>query len=68
MGKHKHLDRTARNNDKAKNPLQSNAQRLKDLELENELIRIENEYLKKLDALVHQRAQRERNKRKSLRS
>ncbi|WP_240697261.1 transposase [Sporolactobacillus sp. THM19-2] len=37
MGKNKHLDRRASKNDKAKNPLQSDAQRLKDLELENEL-------------------------------
>ncbi|RYL93965.1 helix-turn-helix domain-containing protein [Sporolactobacillus sp. THM19-2] len=47
MGKHKNLDSTASRNDKAKNPLQSDAQRFKNLELENELLRIENEYLKK---------------------
>lgn len=64
MGKHEHTKRIAKKNDKSKNVDQPEQERIKDLELENELLRIENEYLKKLDALVRQREQRERNKRK----
>jgi transposase-like protein len=64
MGKHENKKHTAIKNDKSKNAYQPEQERIKDLELENELLRIENEYLKKLDALVRQREQRERNKRK----
>ncbi|GGL64559.1 helix-turn-helix domain-containing protein [Sporolactobacillus putidus] len=64
MGKKKNPDRTAKKNDKLKIASQSDQERLKDLEKENKLLRIENEYLKKLDALVRQREQHERNKRK----
>ncbi|MCQ2009462.1 helix-turn-helix domain-containing protein [Sporolactobacillus sp. STSJ-5] len=64
MGKHEHIKRTAKKNDTLNRADQPEQNRIKDLELENELLRIENEYLKKLDALVRQREQRERNKRK----
>jgi Transposase and inactivated derivatives len=64
MGKKKNLDRTAKKNGKLKRALQSDQERIKDLEKENKLLHIDNEYLKKLDALVRQREQHERNKRK----
>jgi transposase-like protein len=64
MGKQKKIDETNPIKRNEKKSPQSDKQRLKDLELENELLHIENEYLKKLDALVRQREQHERNKRK----
>ncbi|MCO7128389.1 helix-turn-helix domain-containing protein, partial [Sporolactobacillus shoreicorticis] len=64
MGKQEHIKRTTTKNDKLKKVAQPEQKRLKDLEKENELLRIEIEYLKKLDTLVRQREQRERNKRK----
>ncbi|MCI1880910.1 MAG: helix-turn-helix domain-containing protein [Sporolactobacillus sp.] len=64
MGKRKHPNHTVKKNNEPKSALQSDRERIKALELENELLQIENEYLKKLDALVRQREQRERNKRK----
>ncbi|WP_100486821.1 helix-turn-helix domain-containing protein [Sporolactobacillus pectinivorans] len=66
MGKRKKSDPTnqVKRNKKVEEPFESDQQRLKDLEKENKLLRIENEYLKKLEALVRQREQHERNKRK----
>lgn len=64
MGKHENKKRTAIKNDKSKKVDQTEQERIKDLEKENELLRIEIEYLKKLDTLVRQREQHERNKRK----
>nr|WP_290443637.1 helix-turn-helix domain-containing protein [Sporolactobacillus kofuensis] len=60
----KNTKREAKKNDKLKNAYHPEQKRLKDLEKENELLRIEIEYLKKLDTLVRQREQHERNKRK----
>ncbi|RYL87058.1 transposase [Sporolactobacillus sp. THM7-4] len=64
MGKHENTKHEAKKNDKLKNVDQSEQERLKDLEKENELLRIEIEYLKKWDTLVRQREQHGRSKRK----
>lgn len=63
MGKRKKTGNKVQKNTE-KEIAQTDAERLKDLDKENELLRIEVECLKKWDTLVRQREQHERNKRK----